>query len=350
MRSNTQLSAFSMPRYILRSVVISPPSPPVPVKDGDLRSHQQRTVESVASDILGRQAGDQIKTMAEYQREVGVGSGTVQKALTFLESVGAVSLSRHGHQGTRIVELDRSALWGFTGRGHVRIVSTLPGAIDAFGLTKGLEEQFASFGIPVGLQYQRGADARAERVRKNRADVAIVSKGAAAQLSSRRRSKTTMVELANGSYYALGSLVRLERTGSVSRPLRVGIDRRSPDHQTLTELEFSADDRRWTYVDCPYSGLPGALLSDQVDLGIWHRTLLPAPVESLGLRERPLSAHGADQLLQQISPAVLIARSADAALHRLLEEVDVRAVTRTQKSLLAMDPASAMIHDAVWSR
>lgn len=317
---------------------------------GDLRSHQQRTVESVANDVLSRQSGDQIKTMAEYQRDVGVGSGTVQKALIFLESVGAVSLSRHGHQGTRIVELDRRALWRFTGRGQVRIVSTLPGAIDAFGLNKGLEKHFSAVGLPVGLQYLRGANARAESVRRDRADVAIMSKGAADQTLSRRRARTTTVELAPHSYYAPGSLVCLERSSRPQRALRVGIDRRSSDHRLLTELEFPPSDQRWEYVDCPYSNLPGALLSDQVDIGIWHRTLLPAPIEDLGLRERALSAPGANHLLQQISPAVLVIRSADIALNRLLEEIDVRTVNRVQQSLLAMDPASAMIHDAVWSR
>lgn len=332
-------------------VAISPlNSSRAPADRGDLRSHQQRTVESAANDILSRQVGDQIMTMAEYQRQVGVGSGTVQKALTFLESVGAIGLSRHGHQGTRIVQLDRSALWRFTGRGQVRIVSTLPGAIDAFGLNKGLEEQFSAVGIPVGLQYRRGADARAERVRRGQADVAIMSKGAADRLPSRRRSRTTMVELASGSYYARGSLVCLERVHRSKGTLRVGIDRGSADHQMLTELEFPSDEDGWTYVDCPYSGLPGALLSDQVDVGIWHRTLLPASVESLGLRERSFSAAGAEQLLQQISPAVLVVRSDDGALNRLLEEIDVRAVARAQKSLLAMDPASVMIHDAVWCR
>lgn len=308
-------------------------------------------MQYLAEDILGCQPGDRIATTAEYQNLVGVGSGTVQKALTVLESVGAVRLSRHGHLGTKIVELNHGGLWSLTGRGEVRIVATLPGAIDAFGLSKGMYSQFAKLGIPIDLRYLRGASPRAKRVLRSEADIAVMSRGAAESLAPRVRKSTRMVELGQGSYYAPDSLVRLARAGAGEKgPLRVAIDRSSYDHLRLTEAEFPPGVDQWTYVDCAYTHLPGALIEDKVDVGVWHRTLLPASAKALGLTERSLTRSETTALLEQVSPAVLVVRSEDTALWNLLQNIDVRAIVRAQRSLLAMDPSSPSIHDSVWSR
>lgn len=309
-------------------------------------------MEFVAADILSRTAGDRIKTISEYQDEIGVGSGTVQKTLSALEGLGAVALTRHGHQGTRITEMSRGSLWGLTGRGQVRIVSTLPGAIDAFGLIKGLESQLTAAGIPVGMRYRRSADVRARSVVKDEADIAIMSRGAARKLPPRLRRRTSTIEMSPGSYYAPGSVVRLARSEvSLSDGrVRVGVDPASHDHSVLTDAEFPEGDKRWVRVDCPYTHLPAALVCDEVDVGVWHRTLLSAPLGAMGLVESPLASAAADDVLREVSPAVLLVRADDRSLGRLLEAIDMRAVLRAERALLAMDPESPQIHEAVWSR
>lgn len=300
---------------------------------------------------MGRHVDDRIPTVSDYQGRIGVGSGTVQKALAALEDLAAVSLTRHGHQGTRILDLNRGTLWGLSGRGQLRVVSTLPGAIDAFGLIKGLYAQFTRAGIPVGLRYQRGADVRARTVLNDRADIAIMSRGAARTLPPSTRRRTTMIELRQGSYYAPGSLVRLAKAAWDPRgaPPRIAVDLASHDHRVLTDAEFPLN-QAGVRVDCPYTELPAALITDRVDVGVWHRALLTAPLGALGLHESPLTTPAAERVQLEVSPAVILVRADDEALRRLVEAVDTRALLRAQRSLLAMNPESPSILEAVWSR
>lgn len=61
--------------------------------------------QQIAPDLLGRDVGERLPTALRYQESLEVGSGTVQKALRDLESVGAVRARARGHQDTGILEL-----------------------------------------------------------------------------------------------------------------------------------------------------------------------------------------------------------------------------------------------------
>lgn len=318
----------------------------------DLRSPLQRTVQRLAEDLLGRAPEAKLPTTLEYQRLAGVGSGTVQRALSTIEGSGAVSLSRHGHRGTRIVKMRPGLLWSLGGRGQVRIVVPIPGAIDVFGLSKGLRAEFDRLDIPSDLGYLAGSSARARGVVASHADVAVMSRSAADQVPKSIIKAVHVIQLGDGSFYGPDSLVVLQRAGDprpVDRPLRIGRIHASTDHVQLTAAEFPETDRI-TYIDLPYMSLPSAILQDQVDVGVWHRALMPAPLEILGLAERPLSNPKIAVVLEEMSSAALVVRSSDSAIRRLFNQIDLLAVEQVQKELETLDSTAPESLEQMWSR
>lgn len=317
----------------------------------DMRSKNLRSVQLLAEDMLGRAAGNRIPTTIEYQKQLGVGSGTVQKAMAILENSGAVTLSRHGHLGTRLLEQDEGVLWSVSGRGQVRLVLHPPGAIDGFGLLQGLHTEFDELSVPLDVRYLQGGEARAELVTDGTVDLAVLSASAAGSLRRGLSRKLRTVELGAGIYYAPGSLSVVRRASGPKRPrrLRVAIDRASHDHEVLTEAEFPPGSKH-AYVDCPYPEVLTALLEDRIDAGVWHNTLLPVPLAAMGLTVAPLTSTRVDEVIDSVSEAVLLLRRDDHALGHLVERIDVSVLVAAQSALLGMDPASPELHTQVWMR
>lgn len=316
----------------------------------NLQSPLQRTVQTIAEDLLGRKVGDKVRTAVEYQQLSGVGSGTVQRALSTIEASGAVTLSRHGHRGTEILRAHPGLLWTFAGRSQVRIAVPIPGAVDVFGLSKGLRAEFDRLDIPSDLTYVAGSGSRAQFVSTTAADVAVMSKSASRQLPEDTARGLELIDLSEGTFYGHDSLTLLERAGApVSRdgPIRVGRIYASDDHVRLTAAEFPPAPNI-TYVDLPYMSLPNAVLQGEVDIGVWHRALMPAPLATLGLDGRPLSNPKITDVLDTMSAASLVVRSEDAALLQLFNQVSLDAVEQVQKELKALDPSAPESLELVW--
>lgn len=305
----------------------------------------------VATDLLGRGVGDRLPTTVDYQERSRVGSGTVQRAVKTLEGCGAVTLSRHGHRGTQIVEIEHGLLWSLAGRQLVRIVVPIPGAIDVFGLCKGMRGEFSRLAVPSDVSYLAGSGARAEYVGDGHADVAVMSKRAVTGVPRKTRRALDTIELGPSTFYGDGSLVVLSgrdagRRGTRKTPIHVGRVSASDDHVRLTAAEFP-ESRDIEYVDLAYNSLPSAILQGSVDTGVWHRTLLPAPLDSLGLVERPLETR---TVLKTMSAAALVIRRDDESMRRLLSRVDMSTVEATQKELKDLDSTAPETLEQMWSR
>lgn len=317
----------------------------------DLRSRNLKTVQRLSLDMLGRPTGSRVPTTVDYQKQFGVGSGTVQKALAILEHSGAVTLSRHGHLGTRLVDQDEGLLWTMSGRGQVRLALHPPGPVTGFGLLKGLQSEFDELGVPLDVRYAHGGEERAELVASGHVDAGLVSAGVADSLRRALRRRVTTVTVGEGLYYAPGSVFVVRREDAAKRPrrVRVGIDRSSHDHSTVTAAAFPEDARN-VYVDCPYGQVLTALLERRIDVALWHSTLLPVPLRAMGLVATPLEDEAALQALATVSAAVLVLRRDDLALGRLVERIDADALAREEEQLLRLDPAAPELGTRVWER
>ncbi|HEX6446885.1 MAG TPA: YhfZ family protein [Streptosporangiales bacterium] len=317
----------------------------------DLRSRNLKTVQRLSLDMLGRPTGSRVPTTVDYQKQFSVGSGTVQKALAILEHSGAVTLSRHGHLGTRLVDQDEGLLWSMSGRGQVRLALHPPGPITGFGLLRGLQSEFDTLGVPLDVRYAHGGEDRAELVVSGEVDAGLVSAGIAESLRRALRRKITTVTVGEGLYYAPGSVFVVRREDAAKRPrrVRVGVDRTSHDHTVVTTAAFPEDAKN-VYVDCPYSQVLTALLERRIDVALWHSTLLPVPLTAMGLTATPLEDDAAVQALATVSDAVIVLRRDDLALGRLVERIDTGALSREAEDLLRLDPAAPDLQSRVWER
>jgi hypothetical protein len=300
-------------------------------------SSNQRAVQMLARDILGRVVGDRLPTSLQWQEQLGVGSGTVQKALSVLESAGAVTFRARGHQGRFIIKRHVGRLWAIAGLGHVSGALPLPDSPEGSGLATGLREQFDQLGLPLQMLYMHGASNRVRVVEDGRADFAVLSMGAGEHArSASPHRRWTLLDLGPHTYYSDGSMVVLEhpgRAGSAASGLRIGIDRDSHDHARLTLAEFPAANGH-EYLSLDYPHLPAAVAMGTIDAAVWHRTSLPIPLELIGVTVRSLEQPEAIQAYETLSRAILLARRDRPEIETALRELDVEWIRDTQARVL----------------
>lgn len=291
----------------------------------------------LARDILGRAVGDRLPTSLQWQDLLGVGSGTVQKALRVLESAGAVTLRARGHQGRFIVKRHVGRLWAIGGLGHVTGALPLPDSPEGSGLATGLRDQFDGLGIPLQMLYMHGASHRVRVVEEERADFAVLSMGAGEHTrSASPDQRWTELDLGPHSYYSDGSMVVLAhpvQSDSAAGAQRIGIDRDSYDHTQLTLAEFPAADGH-EFVAMDYPHLPAAVALGRIDAAVWHRTSLPIPLELIGVAVRSLERPDAIEICETLSRAILLARRDRPEVEAALRELEVEQIRDTQARVL----------------
>lgn len=265
--------------------------------------------EVIARDVLRAGVGGRLPTTVHYQESLGVGSGTVQKALKDLRNEGAMSLVARGHQGTFITGLDAALLWSAARLSPVHLLLPPNAPPESMRVATAVAERFAPLGAYTTVGHLRGAEPRLRAIESHQADIALMSAGAAGDLLAAGAGHRTLT-LGSGTYYAPGSLVVVTRTpgpghGTDGAELRIGIDLDSDDHQRLTHAEFPEGAGR--YVPTDFTSVPRAVLLGEIDAGIWHTVDSLIPLDAAGLTVAPLSRPDAVELARAISAAVLVA-------------------------------------------
>lgn len=314
-------------------------------------SRNALALRELARDVIQRGPGARLATIAQYQERLNAGSGTVQKALRDLARLGAVRLRSRGHQGTFVVDSDLSLLWAVASLQPVRLILTPPGALDGYGLVRGLVDEFARLGVPLELSYARGGAERVRCVRNRSASMAAISAGAAEELLSHDDTLSTL-DLGPDTYYSensIGVLTRDDVDEDDPPSLRVGIDPQSSDHRALTYAEFPPT-AGYEYVECDFVRMPAAVLERQVDVGVWHRLVLVIPLASVGVSYRALRQPTARTLRRAISSAVLVHPRDSEEVGALLHQLDVSAMRSAQRALLKLDGDAAALESVIWAR
>ncbi|MQA11743.1 MAG: hypothetical protein GEU98_24975 [Pseudonocardiaceae bacterium] len=312
------------------------------------RSSNQKALREIARAMIGTAPGGRLETSVEYQERLGIGAGTAQKALRSLVSSGAAVIRSHGHRGTYLVERDLGRLWQIAELGPVRVLFTPPGAVEEYGLADGLQRAFEDLAVPLSTSYRRGAAQRAALVADGRADLTVVSHGAAFE-SDLDIVRYHTIDLGPDTYYRPDSIVVVTPRHAATPPRRIGVDRGSHDHQRLTMAEFP-DDGSWEYVDCRFPDIPAAVLEGRIDAGVWHRMELLVPLHLAGLAERPLRSERAIEARTALSSAVLLADRGNMPAIGLLTELDVATVRMRQDAVLDLEPDSEDFREQIWPR
>ncbi|WP_074012387.1 YhfZ family protein [Candidatus Sodalis sp. SoCistrobi] len=279
-------------------------------------------VAFIARSILQLGLGGRLLTTSQYQDRLGIGSGTVQKALLELKKAGAVTLVSRGHQGTFVVAWDFPRLWDAARLPPVHILLPPRGSLEATLVASAMARQCDEWGVVITIGYLRGARSRLAAFAASEADIVLLSAGSAQVLLPEEDAAAgyTLLNVGEGTYYRPGSLVIVEKAGNppAGRP-RVGIDFHSSDHQRLTRAQFPAAD--YDYVETDFTLLPRAVFLGEIDTGVWHQEASLIPLDGVGLAVRSRLRSQAQRLANAISSAVLVAQ-ADTPVARLMSLLD----------------------------
>jgi hypothetical protein len=279
-------------------------------------------MEAIARDVIRLGVSGRLPTTLQYQVRLGIGSGTVQRALRELQGDGAMAAVSKGHRGTFITALDGPKLWRAAGLPPVHLLLPPYGPPESRRVARNLARQLAESGSATTVSFVRGSEARFAALQRGDADAAVMSAGAAGDLLSPGESYVAL-DAGPGSYYAHGSLVVVTRSdGERGETLRVGIDTTSDDHRRLTAAEFTG---RVELVETNFARLPRAVLDGVVDTGVWHSLDLLIPLAAAGLETRQLARPEALALATELSSAVVVACK-DTEIGAVLGRIDLNAL------------------------
>lgn len=292
----------------------------------DGRSRSGRATAALARDLLTREVGDRLPTIAEYARRLGVGNGSIDKSLHLLQDHGAIQIETRGHLGSFLQARDIAALWTASGANPVVAAVPRPTSLEFEGLVAGLLATFARSHIPLTPLLIAGSRHRISALLGGGVHFTVVSEFAAIQ-AMRDHPVTIAVRLGEESFYPAGSIVIVTRPDLADPQAaeRVAIDLSSYDHETLTRTQFG----NRSFVDVPYPLIPDRLADGTVDAAVWHHTSRSALGAMVRWRLHPVELPVTQDVVQWMARGVIVARAGDG---------EVRAVLAT-----AVDPATISV-------
>lgn len=263
------------------------------VKHGEL-------VRKLAEEIIWREPGEQVPTVAELARKFDVGHGTVQRALRTLEGMGAVRLEARGHLGTYILEKDMRRLWEAAGTAVLLGGLPLPVKARVRTLAELLQGELRRAGVRVELVYMEGSRARLGQLRMRRLDFVLVSRFAAERAWENQRDVVIAKAFGCGTYCNPEAFRLLYRSRAVRR---IGVDWRSCEHYWRTVAVFPGSEN--LFVRTRYLDIPEALKKGELDVGLWDaETVWPFEAEGV-LEVETVPASEMDDAMSEACVVVL---------------------------------------------
>ncbi|PKF51251.1 GntR family transcriptional regulator YhfZ [Enterovibrio nigricans] len=258
-------------------------------------SKEGSAIINIARYLITTEAKERLRTIDSLSDEFEVSVGFIQKALTTLESEGAITLRKQGRNGTFIDMLNYEALVKKAGFSHLVCAMPLPYTKHYEGLASGLKMQMGH--LPLYFAHMRGADARSECLKKGTYDVAIMSKLAAKAVGP---GVKIAFDLGTQTYSLEHKLIC--RKDEVNNIKKVGVDPSSPDQKILTEKAFPNHDVE--IVEINYTDSLNLLKTGTIDAVVW----LPEAVDASCASLTELSLSHIPEC-QQASEAVILVNS-----------------------------------------
>ncbi len=296
--------------------------------DAELLTQKGRAIAGLARHLLASRCGERLPRVADLARTINVGHGTIQDALAYLQSAGALGLTTHGAQGTDIVDLKYGRLWEAAGNEWVTGSMPLPYTRRYEGLATALAHQLEESVIPFNLSYLRGSIQRANMVRTGKHHFAVMSSLAAHHMVEHHPALSIAVVFPEGSYvseHVLISRTPIEQVG------RIGIDESSLDEVLLTQEECRLHGLEPRVMPIRSGHVIDLLEENAFDAIVWNRDGVREPLANAVIH--PLK--GSMDMRRLASRAALLVRK-DAAIVSLVKEIITRDRTwEIQQEVLA---------------
>ena len=280
-------------------------------------------VRAIVLDAMSKRPGDTLTKNDDFRAALGVGVGTVQRALDLLADRGALRTVSRGHLGRRIEAVDPGQCWQAAGLPPIRISLSPPGSVEINSLEETLGDELVRLGVPHTVRHVRGGNRRLEQLNSGDFDLTVVSAGTFDGLVGSWASTPAMIsrQLDAGTYYAPERLLVLTAGRRADHELlRIAIDRESFDHEALTLAQFPPGPGR-QYLEVPYPEVPAFVLAGLADAGIWHVTRSAVPLGMAGLTSRPMAGADAAATRDRLSGATIAGWAGRPELVAVLESL-----------------------------
>lgn len=117
--------------------------------------------------------GHRIRTISEYCDYFQMARGTIQHAITELEKVGSVVLSKRGVLGTFLESADYNMLWQLSGWEQINVAFDVPVSRSLDTAVRAFREAVADVQLPLLITYVYGDDERAQALKYGNVDLAF---------------------------------------------------------------------------------------------------------------------------------------------------------------------------------
>lgn len=282
-------------------------------------------IKELAEDFLLLEAGDRVNSVSYYQERFQVARGTVQNAIAFLQSEGAISLVGRGRNGAIATDVNYAKLQTYCMPRTVLGVMPLSYTITSQGLATGLYEALNK--INCSLVYTRGASIRIQMVLERKCQFALCSRNSAEIALRDRQPIKILFDFGAGTYMPDHALVFRQPDKNCIEPhMRVAYDPDSSDQKDIIDL-LTKDVKSLNLVKVKTFQTLNALRSGAIDVGVWN-------VDELLLNTDLHYCPIAPSLTEKFSTAVLVAAKDDIAVERMLQKyIDVESVRSIQKAV-----------------
>ena len=188
----------------------------------------------LARDLITMQIGDRIPTITDYTEILGVGRGTIQNAISFLEETGSIHLEKQGQKGTFLQAIDHSALWPHTGWGTLLGAMPLPTGPVLASIDGACIYALRQSGFPFASSYTVSNHNRLNLLNEGTLSFVVTSKMGMDTSSERYPNIETAVELTDCTYSSPVMLLhRPEIDDCIKDGMRLGVSIRSSEQQYI---------------------------------------------------------------------------------------------------------------------
>ncbi len=278
--------------------------------------------------------GGKLITSQELNAQYGITAGTTQRALNILSETKALMTSSRGHLGRIINHVDTGLCWNIAKLKPVQLLMPRSGSIEINVLIQYITNKLGQLNIPYFITNQAGSKKRMSQINKGIYDLTLVSAATVQEMQDNLlEAQIKIMHL--GSYYSDNRLVFVFRQNTSKTDWkRIAIDENSIDHIKFTLMEFP-NDERYEYIKTPFNQIPARILNNEIDVGLWHITKSPVPLENAGLYAQKFKRKQTIELHKKISAAVFVASRSRLELVSLFNEINIKEVAKLQKQALA---------------
>ncbi len=231
---------------------------------------------SVAREAILLELGDRMRTVDDYVEMFDVSRGTVQKALTRLEDLGAITVEKRGVLGSYLIDRKMEILWHEADWGQLTGAGAIPRTRRQEALASSVYAAFEDAGIPFGLAYLQGALRRVKGLIANQYDFVLANKSSA-NLIVQEYDGRVHIAIELGPYSYMSGYTIVTRIGdNPDNAKRIGIDSNSPDHAIVTRRIFDERVERGDaeYIDLQYTKMPTATDTGFLDAFVFNRDVM----------------------------------------------------------------------------